>query len=450
MAAGFFLPIFQFFGTRLRPSTSPVQVSGPQREVAATGYLHCAALGRAKSLGRISDHEHRQAREVLVSLSPSSSGASSATFKSASLHRAVARLFPGPALRATPVVPVPELAPTAPRETTAEIAFDCRDDTEYAAVEPAFHRVAHVFHQAWHGIRSACGALPGRKIALPHTPQLPAQERRRLAEMLDLWRIRSVVFHGWSPAAEQALGVVLASDIPAYVVWHGNLAPLVWSPEGEYFNTVLEHCRAGHFKRAHMLKHGMARMFPNGYGPVLVNRAPMLKRTRPLPAFGGTHRSAIVPALPDIKKNFYTNLLGACASPHLDQVFFYGKLVAQPPGIEKATRIRYGGHEEHLRVVAEMDVCLNVTVIDCHPMVDLEAIATGTPTLSGPLNLGALESHPYTELSVVRNPFDIDEISGRVDRLASVGASELAAVITDYRSSLGKVSTERYADFLGL
>jgi hypothetical protein len=64
--------------------------------------------------------------------------------------------------------------------------------------------------------------------------------------------------------------------------------------------------------------------------------------------------------------------------------------------------------------------------------------------------LDALQQHPYTKLSVIHNPFDVEEIASRLKYLRQVKATELAGIVDDYRRAIRMLSLERYAEFLEL
>jgi hypothetical protein len=98
----------------------------------------------------------------------------------------------------------------------------------------------------------------------------------------------------------------------------------------------------------------------------------------------------------------------------------------------------------------DIDISVNVTTIDCHPMVDLEALGAGAAALTGPLFLDALEEHPYTRLTVIANPFDVRAISNRLTVIKRMNNSELQEMMLDYKKSLATISGERYADFLDI
>jgi hypothetical protein len=340
--------------------------------------------------------------------------------------------------------------PAPPHIITATIQFDAGGDVRYTHHDPDFRQVAHLFHQDWHGIRSAAGTLPGHKIAVPLNMKVRSRDISLILSQLANWGVDKVVFHGFSPVAEAILRALKSAGLRNYLVWHGNLSQLVWEPEVHFFESAFQASKQGYFSRSHMLKGGMGAIFPNSFVPMLINWPPLIPRQRAVPAFGSKHRIAIIPAHLDIRKNVYTSLVGTCLSRSIHDVLYYGKIKAKLPSISRARRVIYSGHDKHLSLMQNVDACVNVTTIDCHPMVDLEALACGAFPITGPLFLDALQNHPFTRLSEVTNPFDVGEIARRLDSVGAMDNSELHSIMCDYSAKLGNISRDRYKEFLEL
>jgi hypothetical protein len=339
---------------------------------------------------------------------------------------------------------------TPPHQLADSAEFNADIDCKHAPRDSRFDRTVHIFHQNWHGIRSAAGTLPGNKAAFPLHKGLAPADLIEIVSRFEGWGITKAVFHGFSYQAEKVLRAVTGAGIECYLVWHGNLAQLVWEPEAQYFEAASAACRSGRFLRAHMMKAGMEKIFTNGFRPMLVNRAPDLPRSRLVAPFAGDRVIALVPAHTDIRKNLHTNLVACATSEHISDVFYYASLAATPSILARCRQVSYSGHEGHLALLSGIDICVNVTVVDCHPMVDLEALGAGAMALSGPLNLDVLEEHEFTQLSTIQNPFSVEEIVERINRLAAMPKTEISAIIEDYKAKLNKICLSRYVEFLGL
>ena len=335
----------------------------------------------------------------------------------------------------------------SPRPCSPEILYDADCDRKYAVPDARFDGVMHVFHQKWHGIRTAAGVLPGRKIGVPQNYQARGKDRAALLAKAAEWGARKAVFHGYSPAVEPLLKTFCAEGIACYLVWHGNLAQLAWRPEVDFFSMAQRAAKRGLFRRAHMLKAGMRAIFPNSFEPMLVNCPPILKSGRISPPFSSRPTIALVPGYVEIRKNVHTSIIG-CALSSIESVLHYGRIRGDLAVLSRCKRIAYEDHDRHLMLLTQVDATVNVSVIDCHPMVEMEALAAGAMSVTGPLHLDTLQAHPYTKLSVIENPFDVEEIASRLDFLRQVKATEVADIVDDYRRAIRLVSMERYAEFL--
>ncbi len=342
---------------------------------------------------------------------------------------------------------LPNLAPRILRDN---IQFDASDDSKYARQDPRFDKVAHIFHQNWHGIRAAAGVLPGHKIAIPLHPALRTASIQEVVVKLRQWGTGKIVFHGFSHVAEKLFNVVQREGYECYLVWHGNFAQLAWEPEVHYFTAALSALRKGRFRRAHVMRAGIGDALPCFFAPMLLNSPPVLPAQRLVPAFSAEYATALIGADVDIRKNAHSSLIGASLSKSIDAIFYYGNIKGIEPLLTRCTRIQYRGHDEHLKRLLEIDVVVNASVIDCHPMVGLEALSAGAVDISGPLFLDALGNHPYTKLTTITNPFDVREIAFRLDVIKEIDNSELQSIMVDYARQIASVSISRYCDFLGL
>jgi hypothetical protein len=233
------------------------------------------------------------------------------------------------------------------------------------------------------------------------------------------------------------------------LVWHGNLAQLAWRPEVDFFESAQRAVKRGLFRRAHILKAGMGAIFPRAFNPMLVNCPPVLKAGRISSPFSNRTATALVPGFVDIRKNVHTSMIG-CALSSIESILHYGRIRGNLPVLSRCRRIAYKDHDQHLMLLMQVDVTVNVSVIDCHPMVEMEALAAGAMSVTGPLYLDTLRDHPYTKLSVIQNPFAIDEVASRLDFLRGINSAELTSIIDDYKQAIRLVSLDRYSEFLGL
>ena len=332
--------------------------------------------------------------------------------------------------------------------------WDADCDIRYAHPAADFAGCLHVFHQEWFGIRAAAGSLPGRKLAIVAERPLGGHVLSDIArDILDSAPDR-IIFHGLSDnmlAITEALARRGWAE-RLYMVHHGAPPQWVHEPERGYLFASLRLAQSGAIRRLNVMRAGFDLPVERLFRPVLFNLSPRL------PSGGidalperATPGAAIIPGWGHWRKNIIANAMGAALSPGIAEIWAYARDLTLPEALAKPLRFkRYEGRESGLRTTAAAELCLNVSLVDCHPMVNLEAQALGRPCLRGPLFLDALEDHPYVRLTEVRDVSAIAEIRDRVDAVLAVPPAERRELIGDYQRASDAVAFQRYREFLEL
>ena len=340
-----------------------------------------------------------------------------------------------------------------PAEDSSVATIDAQRDTTHAWVETDFSRVCHVFHNEWIGIRSACGNLPGRKISISADQPFDRADVEIVGERLLDLQVGKFVFHGFS-ANMHALIVFLsaagASD-GIYIVIHGSSPQWVFDIDRGAITDVLNLAKKGKIRRFHIMKRGQRTLLPSQFAPVLYNLPP--KFTKNLMTKkrdeGIIAKIGFVPGWSSLHKNIYTNIIGALQAPSLDEVWTYappmdlsafsGKRLVQKP---------HGSRDHFLEQVSRVSICLNASLLDCHPMVNIEAQAVGVPCIRGPLFLDHGEDHEYVALTQVSDVCSMIDIADAVERCMAVSDIEMQDMIKDYQGMMSAVALQRYREFL--
>lgn len=353
-----------------------------------------------------------------------------------------------------------------PSRTTAELAteepglppplleyvFNADRDTVQAHHDAAFASTLHLFHMEYLGIRAAAANLPGRKLAIRAEKPLSPDAVSKILETVDLKRFRRFVVHGYSDNMDLlARRIANVSDASLYCVWHGNFGQMVYRDERRAFEQWLRLQKDGLVQRAHILKQNSSIFLANGYKPLLLNLPPKWAGKRATQPFEVKEAiAAFVPSWSDVRKNWHTNVLAAAETRAVRKVFHYADSRILFPVFKPVLRVAYEA-ANHMEVVASMDILFNATLIDCHPMVDLEGLACGTPSVTARLFLGEkFDRHAYARLTEVDNPLDVQAIAAAASRIAEIPANELSGIMSDYRSVLIDESIRRYAEFIDL
>ncbi|WP_250523108.1 MULTISPECIES: methyltransferase domain-containing protein [unclassified Caballeronia] len=327
-------------------------------------------------------------------------------------------------------------------------------DTMYANQDARFDQVCHVFHHDWMGMRSAVGALPGRKLSIPSAHGIPVPDIERIVTLLQQHGIRKLVLHGISdPMYALSLALARVGFDRQYLVWHGTTTQWVWEDERRFAHRAIQMAREGKVRRFSAIRRGLGPVVgERNFAPQLLNMPPLFSHrtlARRSPRREDCH--ALAPSWNDLRKNLATNVLAAQCVDRIGKVHVVAKDFDLPKWLTtKLTKVGYRDHTGMLEMMASMDIVLNVTTIDCHPMVDLEAMSVGTPCVRGPLFLDGLEDHEYVRATSVDNPMSVEDISQCIERVLNIETRTLDAMMSDYKSGLLELSRQRYLEFLEL
>lgn len=354
-------------------------------------------------------------------------------------------------------LPRPSSGGGAPVEEP-DFHWDAHRDTRYAHEIPSLGGLLHVFQQEWVGIRAAAGSLPGRKLAIkPDTP-IPRQTIKKLVGAIKDAAPQRILMQGMSDVMGQLVDELAAQGMRdrLFVILHG--APSQWfsEPEARYAFRCLELARAGKIQRLHIMKAGFEFPEPRLYRPMLFNLPPRLsvediEVDAEVDDQKRSNATALIPGWSGWRKNIHTNALGAALSTRVKEVWAFGSDLALPSPLDSKLRIvPFNGREQTFDLIKAATLAMNVSLVDCHPMIHLEAQALGKVCLRGPLFLDALEDHPYVRLTEVSDVSSPAAIRDAVDRVLDVPPDERLHLVRDYQAANDRIALQRYREFLDL
>lgn len=329
--------------------------------------------------------------------------------------------------------------------------WDAPVDVEYSHKNEQFKGVLHVFHRQWLGIRAAAGSLPGMKLAIDAHDRLSRSDFKTIANTILSRGTTRIVVHAMSPNMAELVrylsAVGMAQSI--YIVYHGNIVQWCSEQERRFALSAIDLQRAGRARKLHFMKAGNDVPDVPSSGRLLLNMSPIVpdhyrQRTR-------SFNHVLVPGTSGWRKNIFCNALGAAMTPQVERVLHYASDVEIPRPFEsKLERVEHVDRRTTLRLMSNCVSTLYVSVVECHPMVNLESEAVGTPCLRNPLFLDALEEHDYVRLVEVGDFASPLAISEKLRRVMSVDRNEMVDLIEDYLSKLNRLAMLRYVDFLEL
>jgi SAM-dependent methyltransferase len=350
----------------------------------------------------------------------------------------------------------PAPSPQKAHAPTNTVEWNAFQDTRYSHPSPEFEKVLHVFHREWFGIRAAAGSLPGAKLAIPADVDLSSERILEIHDEMLRRRFDRIVFHGHSKNSAKLLEFLAKRGLSEtlYLVKHGAPAQWTHSPERVSALHAIELLKQRKIKRLHVLKPGFRFPIEGIFEPLLFNMSPNLgPANSPQPQRGRPTSGEIVfaPGWTGWRKNLYTAVLASTMSPKVNEVWIHAADVVLPDPLSVKLKIKHFLTRETTFELMEMSsICANVSLVDCHPMVNLEAQTMGRPCLRGNLFLDALEEHPYVRLTNIADVSSVDEIVDAIETVASVPQSELRDIVADYQAKSDDVSRSRYLEFLEL
>lgn len=342
---------------------------------------------------------------------------------------------------------------SAGRDGGAEPLFhwNASQDTAYAQTHEGFENVLHVFQQQWVGIRAAAGSLPGRKLAIGAERGVSLSAVREQVRNIEKLTPSRIVIHGMSDTMKTLAEMLFVKGWrdKLFVVLHGATAQWFSEAEFNYAVQCLELARAGKIAKLHVMKPGFD--FPGArlYRPMLFNLSPQLPELEALPNADIHADKVLIPGWSGWRKNIQANALAAALSEHVAQVWAFGADLKLPdPAQQKIRIIPFRSREQTFHLMRSAALTMNVSLVDCHPMVQVEAQTLGAMCLRGPLFLDALEEHPYVRATSVPDVNSIVDIRTAVDRALAMSRLERAELAQDYQRASDAVAAQRYREFL--
>ncbi len=339
---------------------------------------------------------------------------------------------------------------------TALLEFDSSRDTNFAHSHPSFDRVLHLFHAHWHGIRSACACLPGHKLAIGHEGAMDGEFIRHVFGLVFKHRIAAICFQGVSHNSMELANLIrseFGSSLVMVGVTHVNSAQFEYNFEIEMQRILLQSLRRGILNRIASVKPNFDQVIDLYWPDTIYNCAPNISQFAAVtePDLG----AVFIPVENTWRKNLYTNVLAACGSDSVDTVY----AVNRPSRLEEIVDLRKLQITGYLRAMnlysfmGTVGCLLNATLAECQPMTQLEAMAMGTPCITGPLRLEKMAQHPLTaltEAAILDSPLDIRRVLENVLRERRQDEAGFQQLTKDYLSLRLEACIDSYMRLLDI
>lgn len=321
--------------------------------------------------------------------------------------------------------------------------------------DAALSRVLHVFDRSWHGIRSATACLPGGKLGISHEAELIGEDYRHIEGLIYRYGFEAICFQGYSDKADRLVEILnrnFAPDLRIYAVTHVTTSQFEHAFEMAMLKKIYDRLDQGFIRRVGSVKTNFHLFHPGTWPECILNIPPNLARlVVPLPARDpGT---VFIPVENTWRKNLYTQVIAAHGSNLVDHVMMvnWPSQLDQLMRLPKIQIVGWQQLEGLLANIAVSSVVLNGSFAECQPMTQLEAVAIGRPTITGPLRLPVFSDHPLSQLCEITELDDPGLFRRRLDAVLEEwrkdprGMSEMIADFGRLRTAAG---LGRYKEFL--
>ena len=302
--------------------------------------------------------------------------------------------------------------------------------------------VVQVCHADWHGVRAATRAF--RAPTIESTDFTPFADS--LAEQLAAHSVSTLVVQAWPPGSTALIEAAAHRGVATRTISHSSMAQHgTDAGEGEAVTQAFTLAARGLVQKVGFVKDGLAETFQAmGHPAVYVpNRSPELPAYEKVDLGEGTHIGILLD--PYWRKNVATQLGAAAilgATAHVNRTPTVGYL----DGLDI---VEHGTvpWETFIALQASMDLNMNATLSECHPMSSMESYLTGVPSLVSATSSLFRDDPDLYELTTVAEADNPRAIAAKAALLLE-NRSEAVERAIAWMGRHDVEAKERFADFV--
>ena len=302
--------------------------------------------------------------------------------------------------------------------------------------------VVQVCHPDWHGVRTATRAF--RTPIVESTDFAPFADS--LTDELALHGVSTLVVQAWPPGSAALIEAAAQRSIATRIVSHSSMAQHgTDAGEGEAATEAFALAARGLVQKVGFVKEGLAEAFTAmGHPAVYVpNRIPKLPEYETTDLGEGLHIGILLD--PYWRKNVTTQLGAAAilgATAHVNRAPDVGYL-------DGVSIVEHGSvpWETFIGLQASMDLNMNVTLSECHPMSPMESYLTGVPSLISTTSSLFRDDRDLYEMTTVAEADNPRRIAERAAHLVE-NRSEAVERAVAWMNRHDIVAMERFVDFV--
>ncbi len=286
--------------------------------------------------------------------------------------------------------------------------------SKYSHQDEQLDNILHVCDEHWHGIRNAAGYCPGHKFLISHKNRQSPDTVQEIKNLIDEYSIDHIFFHGLSPAAELIARGLKTSCANSTIdfVGHVNSTQFVHEFEVDMLNRAIDLKTEKVFRRLYSVKPHFDLVSTEFEAEPLFNFAPQIsapnRKTNQL-----LQHSVFIPLTHgDWRKNVDTNFY---AAKHLNLEI----VTIKPPTFQvgkqnsKVTTVGFLDPERLFNLYSATKFTLAITMSECQPMTQLEALSNNSAVFTGPLNLPDSNTG-YESIFEIASPDNLKEITDKI------------------------------------
>ena len=339
------------------------------------------------------------------------------------------------------------------RLTSTKFVLDDLTDTAYASSEADFRDVLHIFHAEWFGIRAAAGSLPGRKIAITSEDSFNENDLYEIKSLIISLNPSKIIFHAMSSNMAAVIYTVSREFESKYLYFVHHGAPSQWfhEPDRKAAFIALEMLDKGILHKVHIMRSGFEYSHKGVFTPLLLNKAPKIDAGNSFSQIISQQCKVFIPGWSGWRKNIYINAYAAALCEDVDAVLAYGHDIILPGELSRKLQyVTFIDRVQTMQLMSSARITMNASLVDCHPMANIESQVLGIPCIQGNLFLDALQDHEYCKFSQVADVNSVTEIRNKIKLCLSESKTYISDLTKDYQRQLDDVSLARYREFLEL
>lgn len=315
----------------------------------------------------------------------------------------------------------------------------CRSFESWDDIDPT---IVQVCHPDWHGVHTATRAF--RTPIIESVDFAPFADS--LADELASQGVSTLVVQAWPPGSAALIEAAAARGIGTRIISHSSMAQHgTDAGEGEAVTEAFALAARGLVQKIGFVKEGLAEAFQvMGHPAVYVpNRSPEMPEYETMDLGEGEHVGVLLD--PYWRKNVTTQLgaaaiLGATAHVNLTpDVGYLGGLSIVEHGIVP--------WERFINLQASMDLNMNVTLSECHPMSPMESYLSGVPALVSATSSLFRSDHDLYEMTTVAEADNPRAIADKAALLLKYQTEAVERAVA-WMSAHDRIAANRFTDFV--